>query len=312
MAGRVFDDNGGIWSSTSTEFSATFATHGSGLSSGEYAVKALGFVVVDQFGSTAQVRLAPATVSARALLDAMDWLKGQRYDRISIAYCEDVWRYDFASSIDDAAARITDKIGRSARAVLDPVIWRKTDRADIAQSPALMAMFREWREVVGSGVLVDPVQFAHRHLQQRHVVARRRAANDAMVFDSIGTGFHYYGETWAQASLGQPLRSQPDPIYGAWVAESYDQAPYIGEPTVHDVDAVIRPQKGRMARLRIRRVVLPLPGAGDEKLVIGGSFYDDAVDLRRVPEGVDDEHVSSELSLQLKNACRKIAHAYAG
>lgn len=312
MAGRVFDDNGGVWSSTSTEFSTTFATQGTGMSSGDYAVSALGFVVVDLFGQTAQVRLAPAIVSANALVTATDWLKGQRFERISIAYWDQNWRYDFAGSLDEALAKIAEKISNTARIALEPVMWRKTDRSDVARSPILSAMFREWREIVGAGAQVDPVHFANRHLQNRYVVARRRPEIGALVFDAIGTGFRYYGEQWAESSLGKPLKSQPDPVYGAWVSESYDQAQYLGEPSAHDVDAVIKPQKGTMARLRIRRVVLPLPAEGGDSVVIGGSFYDDSVDLRQVAEVADNENETLDFKQRLNAAYRRITIGLSG
>jgi len=282
------------------------------MSSGDYAVSALGFVVVDLFGQTAQIRLSPAIVSANALVTATDWLKGQRFERISIAYGGQTWQYDFAVTLEDAVAKIATRISNTARAVLDPVMWRKTDRAEIARSPVLSSLFREWREIVGAGTLVDPVHFAHRHLQKRYVVARRRPEIDALVFDAIGSGFRYYGEQWAESSLGMPLKSQPDPVYGAWVSESYDQARFMGEPSAHDVDAVIKPQKGSMARLRIRRVVLPLPVEGGDSVVIGGSFYDDTVDLRQVSDVADNENETLDFKLRLNVAHRRISNAIPG
>lgn len=173
MAGRVFDDNGGTWSSTSTEFRLTFATQGSGQSSGDYAIKALGFVVIDQFGGTAQIRLAPAVVSGVAITQAFDWLKAQNFSRLSIAYFERGWQFTLAGSLETAAAQIAEAVVRAARTRLEPVLWQPTDRSQVLEHVTLKAMMREWREIVTTGATVDPVDLASRSLGQRFVVARQ-------------------------------------------------------------------------------------------------------------------------------------------
>ena len=312
MAGRVFDDNGGTWSSTSTEFRLTFATQGSGQSSGDYAIKALGFVVIDQFGGTAQIRLAPAVVSGVAITQAFDWLKAQNFSRLSIAYFERGWQFTLAGSLETAAAQIAEAVVRAARTRLEPVLWQPTDRSQVLEHVTLKAMMREWREIVTTGATVDPVDLASRSLGQRFVVARQLPKADSLVFSAIGSGFSYYGPQWAEASLGLPIDAQPDAIYGAWVAESYRKAIQMGEPLVHDVDALIKPQSGSRARLRIRRVVLPFKQPTGENFVVGGSFYDDAVDLRRIVEVGTRADADDELAYRLRTAHRKMGGLRAG
>ena len=135
------------------------------------------------------------------------------------------------------------------------------------------------REPSGQRALLAQLKAA---LGGRYVVFRQAEDNGRIVFHEFGPGLFSDYETWRTCAVGAPMEEQPDRAYGRWVASAYYDVMTMRQPRIEDVDAIVRwPNTGR-ARLRYKRIVVPL--ATDDPLappmMLGGSLIDNRVDLR--------------------------------
>ena len=305
MANIVFDDNGGIWSGGSAEFHHSFIIDPTQQCASDYAVSALGFVVIDRFQDTFQLRLAPGVVFEKSLASAFDWLKQRRTGAlIGLAFCSGDWNYTYARSLDAAATKVFKAIAACSHRRLEPLLWRPTALSEMRENSKLPKMLSEWSQIVSEGSGFDAARFAACHLGKRFAIAARVPSDETLRFKMIGGGFGYYGADWAVAAIGRRIDDQPDTNYGRWVAETYRAALHSAQPLIDDCDVLITPTGGSRARLRIRRIVLPFKNGKSGDVLISGSFHDDKVDLRR-QFGLDRQALDNAELSRLEQVTRR-------
>lgn len=88
----LIDDLGNLWHGDSNQLRANFDARFSGREFVDYAVKNLGFLAINTYGLSCQVRLRPRFAAAKALLTFRNWLQLTKIERIIITKFEDGWR----------------------------------------------------------------------------------------------------------------------------------------------------------------------------------------------------------------------------
>lgn len=109
-----------------------------------------------------------------------------------------------------------------------------------ANSKPLRALFEYWREVGGYFRDGTIPLLAGLGLLGRTVLVEPSEASGQVVFTYIGSGFTFYGETWPETAVGQPVIEQPDMRYGEWFAKALHVAMASGLPQYELVNALIR------------------------------------------------------------------------
>lgn len=280
MAARIFDDQGGAWSGGSREFRRSFWPTSSQMTPDDYVARALGFVVVDRFGTSVQLRLDPALVSRTALFQAFAWIQQLRFDRISVGLFRADWDYQLFFTVEQAKIYVAQvKYGLQAREA-PALVCRSHDAERLPPGSAFQALVSDWRTVRGAATRATAIDFAQRHLGSRFVLTETRDVGDHLIFNTVGNGFELYGSEWASTAVGRPVHVQPDTVYGAWVSDTYDAALRNRQAILQDVDALVTAKSGQRARLRIRRAVLPLISSDGRSFVVGGSIHEVSIDLR--------------------------------
>ena len=281
MTGLVFDDSGRAWSGNSAAFAQAFAATASHDGPAEYALHTLGFAAIDIFGRSAQIRFTPARVHDNAIDAAFKWLAQRSFRRIALAQFDGTWRYFAAKSLDTAIACAVTAINDAPKTRVPDLMQRAQPLSQLSHNSPMHGLLAEWKAALAGQPGFDPVAAARRHLGDRFVIVGADRDRASLAFQSIGRGFHNYGRDWPDLAKGLPIHMQPDRRYGAWVTESYGPALRDQTPRIHDVDAMITNAAGTRARMRIKRIILPVIMPGKAPQIIGGSILDDHIDLRQ-------------------------------
>jgi hypothetical protein len=279
MSLLVLDDQGQLWHGDSRRLRAAFDSPFSGGEFVEYAVKNLGFVAINLYGASCQVRLRPGFVGEKALCALLDWLRGARLERVVLSVFEGGWR---------------DELVRRARAIprIQSLVEarERSEQRDFLAKPAPVAEFttrREAREIALSWPFLLENYDAQtllellRHVfEERFVVVRKSESQGRLVFGEISDAIYSGFDTWRTCAVGAPIEEQPDRSYGRWVAGAYYQAERARLPQHELIDAIMRLPDARSVRVRYRRLIFPLPAGSAGNLLVGGTLMDSAVDLR--------------------------------
>jgi hypothetical protein len=281
MATLIFDDLGNSWPASAQKFRATFAVPASDPLPSKYAVKALGFVAIDSFGRSAQFRMVPAIVHMNAISAALAWVRRQVCDRIVIDYYDAGWKLKVVRDCDAAQSMIEALLSSSHRNEVCPRIVQSSPTDQLKPIATFSKLLAEWRAAMAGQIPFEPANLAQRYLGDRYVVDEQRPDGE-IVYKEIGPGFHYFGSKWMQNSRGKPISEQPDRDYGRWIADHYREALASNTPRIDDIDALVHNADGTRMRFRIKRVIVPIITGSGRPLLIGGSIYDEKVDLRQL------------------------------
>jgi hypothetical protein len=246
----------------------------------EYAVTVLGFVAVDRFGTTCQMRFCPARLSDATLDTTLRLLIGERATRFVLAEPSDNWRYRVYADAHHAARALLDRVEREPqRRPLGERLETKIAPEHVLRAD-IRALVQSWSNLRRTRDDDLMRREAQRVLSNRFAVVAARTDRAELMFSEIGDGFANYDAPWRNAAIGRDFAAQPDRAYGDWVSRAYDEAMSDGGPRVYDVDAFIDTPSAGRTRMRFKRVLLPAMNARGDKIIIGGSVMDDQVDLR--------------------------------
>jgi hypothetical protein len=280
MSLLLIDDQGEIWAGSSAALRRTFDSPYSGGDFVDYAVLNLGFVALNNFGSSCQVRIRPSMVTDGAYRALKMCLLKVKCERVVITAFDRDWSNELVRSGEVALNRLEQHLvkGRSPKA--RDFLVRPLTQSELPASTALGQLSRNWSELSrpsGQHELMRLLQVA---LGDRYVVVKTEPTNGKIVFHEFGQGLFSQYDTWRTCAVGAPVSEQPDRGYGRWIAETYGQAMSDQSIKVDQVDAIVRwPHAGRQ-RLRYKRLIVPVETQSAGKLLVGGSIIDNMVDLR--------------------------------
>jgi hypothetical protein len=280
MKALVFDDLGQMWTNVSLAFEETFSVPQSHASLTKYAVKPLGFVVMNIFGPSVQIRCALGVVAEPAVAAAFAWLKGRKFERIALDYYDGSWKMAVARSSEAAIELLQNLLHASPRAPVPPLMLKRLPLDTLASVPAFAKLHAEWRAGISGQIPFTASNLARRHLGDRYVVYDR-GAEGGIYFNDVGLGFNHFGAAWAKSRGQQPITAQPDTDYAAWIAGHYDEVMATNTPRFDDIDVLARNDDGRRVRFRLKRIILPVLVDGHPPQLIGGSLRDERIDLRQ-------------------------------
>jgi hypothetical protein len=279
MKALVFDDLGQMWTNASLAFEETFSVPQSQDNLTKYAVKPLGFVVLNMFGPSVQIRCALAVVAESALAAAFDWLRGKNFERIAIDYYDGAWKMAVARSSDAAIETLRGLVSASPRRPSPALMLRSLPFNKLTAVPAFAKLHNEWHAGITGQIPFTAANLARRHLGDRYVLYDR-GADGQIYFNEVGHGFNHFGTAWAKSRGRLPITAQPDATYAAWIAGHYQEVLQTNRPRLDDVDVFATNDVGKRVRFRLKRIILPVLMDGHPPQLIGGSVRDEQIDLR--------------------------------
>lgn len=246
-----------------------------------YAVTNLGFIAINLYGSSSQIRLRPSMVGEATYAALRRWLGNSRSERVVLSWFDENWSIELLRAGTQLLQRMDEIVASSQRIKPHDFISQKLSVPQINSNALLNQIVTNWQSYKTPGGQRELMQMLEKALGNRYVVVKPDQTDNKIVFDEFGGGLYADFDVWRACAVGAPIEEQPDRQFGRWVAEAYTDALRSGEPRIDDVDAIVRwPHKGR-TRLRYKRIILPVPGQNStDARLIGGSIIDNRVDLR--------------------------------
>ncbi len=280
MKALVFDDLGQMWTSVNLAFEEMFSVPQSQANLTKYAVKPLGFVALNMYGPSVQIRCALAVVAEPALTAAFAWLHGRKFERIAIDYYDGTWQMVVARSAEAAIELLQGLLAKSPRQPSPALMLRRLPFNQLTTVPAFAKLHNEWHAGITGQIPFTASNLARRHLGTRYVVYDC-GDNGQIYFNEVGLGFNHFGTAWARSRSGLPITAQPDAAYASWLAGHYEEALQANRPRLDDVDVLAVNDDGKRVRFRLKRIILPVLVDGHPPQLIGGSVLDERIDLRQ-------------------------------
>ncbi|MDX2155648.1 MAG: hypothetical protein SFW09_03975 [Hyphomicrobiaceae bacterium] len=278
MSLLVIDDQGELWRGDSRQLRANFDSPYSGGEFIEYAAKNLGFIAINLYTSSCQLRLRPSFVTARTANGLLNWMRGHKFERVVLTIYESGWRdtllkpHEVEQRIEGLAATQAGQFEKfMSRPLQPPPLEGQTILADV---------FSNWRHLAATYDTDTLVRLLRSVFDQRYAVMLKQAGSGRLVFKEFGHKMFPQYDIWRTCAVGAPVEEQPDRAYGKWVARTYHEALESEVPRSEAVDAITNcPVRGHV-RMRYRRIIFPLNEPSGSQLLIGGSFDDRSIDLR--------------------------------
>ena len=292
MSLLLIDDQGQSWGGDSRQLREAFDSPYSGGEFVEYAVKNLGFVAINMYGSSCQVRLRPGFVTEKTAHALKSWATQSRLQRMVLSL--------FPAAADNAAPVAQDRTWSNELVVRERVGQRLDELLQTTEpgrpddflaspiSPALLDrrpivsdVYATWPHLLDTYDTDTLVRLLRSAFAGRYALLKKPRDQDKVIFREFGRSMFPHSQTWRECAVGAPVEEQPDRAYGRWIGKTYREAMADnGASRLEAVDAIMRcPVRGRM-RLRYHRLLLKLPPESDGELFVSGSFEDAAIDLR--------------------------------
>lgn len=280
MLQLMIDDQGEIWRGDSRELRCAFDAPHSGGEFTEYAIKNLGFIAINVFGSSCQARLRPELITQRAVLTLLEWIAGTRLDRMVVSTFEKDWQSELLR-MSDVPRRLMELVALSAQARPDDFLADTLAPSSIKNRPLLSGLVDEWPQIAKQFELEALARLLRTVFRERLVVVKLQDDTAQPVFHQVGKGLLYSEyDTWRSSAIGEPIEDQPDRLFGKWVADVYRDAATNPRPKIEAVDVIMRwPHAGR-SRHRYKRLILPFQSPDATRFLFGGTIVDDTIDLR--------------------------------
>ena len=279
MSLLLIDDQGELWNGQSRQLRQAFDSPYSGGEFTEYAVVNLGFIAVNTYGASAQVRLRPAFTSDKTITALRRWLSQSRSERIVLSWLGSEWTSELLRGGAALQSRLQELFDTAHHPAPNEYLARDLGEPDLHPKSPLGQLVRSWERLSQPVGLPELMKLLETTFGDRYVIVRP-AESGKLLFHAFGGGLYSDYETWRHCAIGAPIEEQPDRHFGRWVNSAYAATLVRNVPSVSNVDAIVRwPHRGR-ARMRYKRVIVPMQGAGSAPLLLGGSLIDNGIDLR--------------------------------
>ena len=280
----LFDDLGNIWDGGSPRLRASFSADQTHDEFSAYVVKNMGFVAVNIYGRSCEIRLRPRLVKEATYSALCDWIRERIFDRVVTAHFEDDWVYGLHANQQKAIDRLQAVLSKAQAPRPGDYLVRKLSPEELPrttpQHRALHSLIANW-PMLSQSVHRDGLSnIIQSSLQGRyHIIDANEGSRD-LTFREIGHGFMSYSDDWVARAIGKSIEQQEDLAYGKWVGTAYREALQACVPMVCDVDTIMTTPKLGRARVRYKRVLLPSRSVGGGTWLLNSSIIDPTIDLR--------------------------------
>ena len=277
----LIDDRGELWSETCNVIRTSFASAYADDGFSAYLVKNLGFIAIDIYGQSCQVRVRPALVSQETFEALIKWLAHNRYERLALGYFDNDWHLELHATPDLLAHRLLKLI--NVRQLARPKDFMAEYRgADaLTDNPELRGLVENWHRLSSKLENEETSRLLKQITNGRYMIVRHSRDSGRFTITEFGTGYVAYTKNWSQEAKGIPLERQPDREYGRFAVDGYRRSLEANAPYVDDVDAIISTAKYGRYRVRYRRLIIPGARTEDgDDLLLSSSVLDERIDLR--------------------------------
>ena len=276
----LIDDRGEFWGTATISLRKSFGPTWSDEDFSQYVVKNIGFVAINVFGKSCQVRIRPKFVSSHAFASLTEWLSERRFARIVISHFDDDWKLELHPGNPHALRRLAELVSQVQLARPNDFLVRKLPITAAPKIPALHSLFSNWGNLSRSLHSDGLRNMLNQLTSGRYLLVREDAEAGRIMLSDVGKGYFSLDDQWIAKAPGTPIEMQPDRAYGEWVAGSYRSVLQRSMPSVDAVDAIVSQSKYGRYRVRYNRLMLPFNSADGSKWLLCSSVLDESIDLR--------------------------------
>lgn len=247
-----------------------------------FAVRNLGYIKLETVEDVLlDVEFHPLHVTRVALDAAQDHLRSAPQRLVRLRYLAEEWRSELAVNAEQAGRRLAELCAPYVVPVVERAPFTVTPLGerrlfDPEEDSALRLLFQKWR---ASFQQFDDTVLpfaARRGLAERMLIVGVAPGLEDPVFRYIGAQFWGFGRDFFLRAVGETLRQGPDPRFGEWVSQFYQQVAANRKPRFDRVEARIEGSE-RGPDYRYDRLMLPWDTPSGEVLVtVCSRFLDEA------------------------------------
>jgi hypothetical protein len=276
----LVDDQGELWGNASLQLKQSFGSVSADDDLASYLVKNLGFIAVNVYGRSCQIRVRPSIVTPRAVETLIYWLSGHRFDRILTSFFENDWQVELNGAADLVAQRLLQAMTKGQTVRPGDFVSRRIPLDQLPNFNVFASLLTHW-PMLSSNMHQDGIRtLLHQLTGGRYFLAREEEPGGRIVFADVGSGFATLDKEWLSSARGMPIEHQSDPAYGKWIAAKYREVLAKPEIVTENVDAIVTTRRFGRYRIRYNRIMLPTEGPSGEKWLLCSSELDQRIDLR--------------------------------
>jgi hypothetical protein len=249
----------------------------------EFLVVNCGLAAVRLINGCAHVRFRPSKLAAGAFEGLVFFLHDRSWRRAVVSmFIEGRWHPELLPVERDGAIDRVKAIVLQHRLLGgDAVVREERSLRSIPTGSPMHWALQVWQR---QG-LASPTRNMQRSLveetQGRYVWIDAVGDDCELIMTEIGGGFPDPVRAALTPGVGGRLQDQPDDAFGRYCAEAYGAVAAANAPMLEDIDAIVTPPSGRPVRRRYSRLILPFRSSGGRARLLGLSFENLAIDLRR-------------------------------
>jgi hypothetical protein len=280
MSILLIDDEGEWWDGQSGHLKSAYDSPYSGGEFVGYVVRNLGFVALNEYGTSCQIRLNPSLTLPQTIKSLANWLGRYSFRRLAVTWFGKDWHYELFAANVQALERITTLVQTSQTGRPGELLSRQVPIEAIPRDSLLGVLLESWPQLIETSPSPALWNLMQKLLGERYVVVRRNPNSGRLVFSEVGKDMFIQQLPRNGPIVGTPLDDQPDKAYGKWVLDSYQRAIGANRPQIEDCDHIVQwPERGR-SRVRYRRLIFPLTTEAEAPVLLAGSIIDPSIDLR--------------------------------
>jgi hypothetical protein len=279
----LIDDKGDLWGNASIQLRQSFGPSSSDDDLASYLVKNLGFIAVNVYDRSCQIRVRPSIVAPPSVNALIYWLSGRKFDRLLTSYFEDDWRIELHGAVDLVAQRLLQAMNKQQLVRPGDFVSKRIPLDQLPNSNVFASLLTHW-PMLSSSVHQDGIRtLLHQLTHGRYFLVRESEPGGQVVFQDVGSEFATLDKEWLSSARGMPVEHQSDPAYGCWIEQRYRQVLAKPEIITESVDAIVSTRRFGRYRIRYNRIILPAEGPDGKKWLLCSSELDHGIDHRIQP-----------------------------
>jgi len=106
MCLTVIDEHGKIWDSSLIHIRRSFGSVYENAQFSEFVVRNLGFIAINQYSTSCQVRVRPSIVGTRSLKSLTAYLDALQPKRLALSFYDEKWQFELHKSPRDVIQKL--------------------------------------------------------------------------------------------------------------------------------------------------------------------------------------------------------------
>jgi hypothetical protein len=249
----------------------------------EFLVANCGFGAVRQLDRNIEVRFRPSEL-AQATFDGLATLLHERHWQRAVAamFTGGTWQHEVLPRNREVAfERIKAIVVHHQLRMSEKVLRQARPLHAIPRGSPMGWVYQVWQRRPRLTASHDLRRSLAEETRGRYAWIDVIGPRCELIMSEVGSGFPASVCAALNPGLGNRVEDQPDNAFGRYCAEAYGAIADSGEPVLEDVDAIMTPPGREPVRRRYSRLILPFRSVGGHVRLLGLSFENLAIDLRR-------------------------------